>query len=76
MRIYNTNIVIYLMMPDVVLLISNEDDFVFHTILMGHGQLFFDTHLSDVRKRMTLCFTQYHKGHCRLFFDTHLGDVL
>ena len=34
MRIY-TNIVIYLTMPDVVLLISNEDDFVFHTIPQG-----------------------------------------
>ena len=37
----HTNIVIYLTMPDVVLLISKEDDFVFHTILHGSWSIVF-----------------------------------
>ena len=67
MRIY-TNIVIYLTMPDVVLLISKEDDFVFHTILQGSWSIVFRHTFERCAKEDDFVFHTIPQGSLSIVF--------
>ena len=67
MRIY-TNIVIYLPMPDVVLLISKEDDFVFHTILQKSWSIVFRHTFERCAKEDDFVFHTIPQGSLSIVF--------